>query len=92
MRIALRGAESFEALAGRVYAPLMASVQKEIREIVREAERQGWRVERRKSGVSQLYAPDGENIVTAHSTPSDRRALRNMIANMRQFGFEWKGR
>ena len=68
-------------------------MQKEVREVVREAERQVWRVERRKSGAILLYAPDGENIATAHSTaPSDRHALDNMIAKMRQFGFEWKGR
>ncbi len=65
--------------------------RKEARELVREAERQGWRVEPIGDGY-QLYAPDGETIVTIHVTESDVRALRNTIARMRRVGFRWKGR
>ena len=35
-----------------------------------------------------------QNVLSSspHSTPSDRRGLRTMIAKMRHFGFERKGR
>jgi len=70
----------------------MASARKELKEIVRAAETQGWRVEQRRGGHLFFYAPDGKNIVTSGSTPSDSRALRNLIAQLRRHGFEWKGR
>lgn len=65
----------------------MASTQKELRQIIREAERQGWRVEQRKHWM--FYAPDGKNIVTAPSTPSDHRWKQNLIAHLRRYGFRW---
>jgi hypothetical protein len=69
----------------------MASVQKDFKKVVREAERQGWRTKKIKMGL-QLLAPDGVNIVTVHGTPSDHHALDNMIGDMRPYGFKWKGR
>lgn len=65
----------------------MASTQKELRQIIREAERQGWRVEHRKH--IHFYAPDGKNIVIAPSTPSDSRWKQNLIADLRRYGFRW---
>lgn len=63
-------------------------MEKELREILREAERQGWRVVR-GSKHFKLYAPDGKTIVTAPTTPSDWRAIRDVIARMRRAGFRW---
>lgn len=74
------------------YSRHMASVQKEMKEIRREAERQGWRVEATKKGHIRFYAPDGTNIVHAAGTPSDRRSIDNLIAQLRRYGFRWKGR
>lgn len=68
------------------------STRGDLRKIIREAERQGWRVETTRGGHLSFYAPDGENIVTTGSTPSDRRSLDNHIARMRKYGFSWKGR
>jgi hypothetical protein len=48
----------------------MTAVKKELKEIAREAERQGWRVGGTKKGHPQFFAPDGENIVTAAGTPA----------------------
>jgi len=70
----------------------VASAQKELKEIVGAAERQGWRVERTKKSHLRFYAPDGENIVHGAGTPSDRRSLENLVSRLRRYGFEWKGR
>jgi hypothetical protein len=59
---------------------------------MREAESQDWRVEQLKSGHWRLYAPDGVHIVHAAGTPSDYRALDNTVAQMRRYGFRWRGR
>lgn len=69
----------------------MASAQKELREIIRAAERQGWRAEKR-SRHWKLYSPDGEAIVVAAATPGGGRWKANLIAELRRYGFEWKGR
>lgn len=63
---------------------------KETRKIIREAKRQGWRVDE-KGKHYKLFPPVGR-MVTMAKTPSDVRALQNMIALMRQSGFKWKGR
>lgn len=68
------------------------SLKKDLKAILAEAEKQGWRVELQKGGHYKLYSPDGQGIVTVGSTPSDRRSLLNTIAYMRRYGFTWKGR
>lgn len=68
------------------------SAKKDMTRLIREAERQGWRVEQLKSGHWRLYAPGGKGIVHASGTPSDWRDLANTVAQMRRFGFKWKGR
>jgi len=64
----------------------------DVREVVHEAERQGWRVEQTKKHYWKCYAPDGKTIVVLSSTPSDSRSTKNGIALMRKAGFKWKGR
>ena len=70
----------------------MAAVKKELKEIVKAAEKQGRRVKTMKNGHPMFFAPDGINKVTAGGTPSDHRALNNLIAMLRRYGFKWKGR
>lgn len=70
---------------------MTAGAKRQLRGLLKEAEKQGWRVEATADGY-QLYAPDRANIVTVHLTESDRRAFRNTIARMRRYGFEWKGK
>jgi predicted RNA binding protein YcfA (HicA-like mRNA interferase family) len=67
-------------------------VTKDLKQILRTAEWQGWRVELQRGGHYKLYPPNGDRIVTTGSTPSAPSALRNLIAEMRRRGFEWKGR
>lgn len=70
----------------------MANAKKELKEIVKAAEKQGWQVKTTKKGHKMFYAPDGVNKVLAGGTPSDHRALQNLLADLRRYGFEWKGR
>lgn len=69
----------------------IVSHRKDMEAVIAEAERQGWRVAKGK-GHYKLYAPDGENIVTASATPGSASSVRHTIANLRRFGFDWKGR
>lgn len=64
----------------------MSNAAKEVRELVREAERQGWRVDATGAHY-RLYSPDGVTIVTLAKTPSDHRWRENTIAKLRKGGF-----
>jgi predicted RNA binding protein YcfA (HicA-like mRNA interferase family) len=77
----------------RAYAKYIwaMSMKKEIKALRKEAEAQGWRVELRKGGHLAFYSPHGKGIVFAPSTPSDRRSINNVIADLRKYGFVWKG-
>lgn len=50
-----------------------------------------WRCGERKHSY-RLYASDGEHWVGISTTPSDVRSIRNSVAQMRRYGFKWKGR
>lgn len=65
------------------------TMHKEVRELVKEAERQGWRRRELPSGHVQLYAPDGTTIVTLPGTPSGGRWRANAVAQLRKGGFQW---
>ena len=67
-------------------------MEKEIRELLREAQRQGWRIEPTKRGHYKAWPPQGGPPVTISGTPSDWRSIRNVVALMRRLGFQWKGR
>jgi hypothetical protein len=61
---------------------------REYPKVRREAERQGWRVKPTRKG-ERLLGPDGVSSVQWHRTPSDHRALDNMVAEMRRCGFRY---
>lgn len=65
----------------------MSNAAKEVRELVAEAARQGWRV--REDGPHYLlFSPDGEVRVSIAKTPSDGRHWRqNSVAKLRRGGF-----
>jgi hypothetical protein len=67
-------------------------LEKEVRKIVREAERQGFRVRPTKKGWIIYGRHEGQGCVVLHRTPSDQRGLKNSIADLRRLGFRWKGR
>jgi hypothetical protein len=39
-----------------------------------------------------FLAPDGVNKLTTGGTPSEHRAIPNLLAALRRYGFQWKGR
>lgn len=59
---------------------------KEVQEIIRELERQGWRVERGK-GHYKAFPPDKKkSMVTIPTTPSGGRWRQNLISQLRASG------
>jgi hypothetical protein len=65
----------------------------DFRKVVKEAQRQGFHVEQTKKGHWRFTPPDpSKPIVIASGTPSDRREILNLIAQLRRSGFIWKGR
>lgn len=66
---------------------------KDIRDIVKAAEEQGFRVERTKKGHWVFYSPDTTKKPVYHSgTPGDRRAIDNLLAELRRAGLTWPPR
>ncbi len=57
--------------------------------VLEAAQEQRWRIVETKNGA-MLLAPNGIGKVTIHATPSDHRALKNVISQMRrEGGFQW---
>jgi hypothetical protein len=55
--------------------------------VIREALSQGWQHDRTTRGHHQFFAPNGQDIVTTSGTPSDYRAFRNFLSDMKKRGF-----
>ena len=55
------------------------------KDIERVAKVQGWRSEVKRSGVMWL-SPNGKDAAMWHNTPSDVRALKNFLSQMRRGG------
>lgn len=66
----------------------MASYSKEVKNLLKQAEKQNWRVKEKKKGW-MLYSPDGVTKVMIHKTASDHHALDNAVSEMRRGGFVW---
>ncbi len=59
------------------------------KKLVKEAERQGWTVEVIRKGLKLIPPDPTKKIVVVHGTPSDQRAIRNKIADLRREGLQW---
>lgn len=59
------------------------SIPKDQREVVENLLSLGWTFKKGSRGL-KMYDPDGIFRVTIHSSPSDRRALKNLIGVIRQ--------
>jgi predicted RNA binding protein YcfA (HicA-like mRNA interferase family) len=62
-------------------------MHKLVKELVKAARQQGWRVEIRGGGHVSYYSPEG-TVVFGPLTPSDYRALRNCKAELRRAGLQ----
>jgi predicted RNA binding protein YcfA (HicA-like mRNA interferase family) len=59
-------------------------------ELERAALDQGWTVERTKRGHRRFVPPDPtRRIVIGSGTPGDRRAIRNLLAQLRRESLVW---
>jgi len=62
----------------------------DLRDIVKAAEDQGFRIERTKRGHLSIYPPDKRfPPVIFSGTPGDQRSIKNGLAKLRQAGFIW---
>ncbi|RKE03005.1 hypothetical protein BX266_7612 [Streptomyces sp. TLI_171] len=64
-------------------------MKKDLRELTKALETQGFEVTPSKSG-HQIVRRNGQRIATLAGTPSDRRTWLNTIAVLRKAGFVWK--
>ncbi|MDQ3662934.1 MAG: hypothetical protein M3454_18180 [Actinomycetota bacterium] len=65
-------------------------MHKDIKKIMREAERQGWRIVQGTKHI-KAYPPDpSHGMVTISSTAGDRNAIKNILRDLRRRGFEWQ--
>lgn len=62
------------------------SSNKDFQKLIKEAESQGWEVNRTGGGHLRWVAPDGRVVFSAFS-PSDKRALQNTRKELRIKGF-----
>ena len=63
------------------------SAKKDFDQVLKKAKRQGFRIEKTgKGGKLKIYCPDGV-MVFASATPSDSRAVRNLVADLRRHGY-----
>lgn len=65
---------------------------KELKELVRIALDQGWRVEQLRSGHWRFLPPDRKlSPVVSAGTPSDWRGLKNLRADLKRRGLRLEG-
>lgn len=62
---------------------------KNLRKLIKDLEAQGWRVEPSRSGW-KCFSPDGVTVVTIHRTPSDHRAGKNILSELRKGGYSYE--
>jgi hypothetical protein len=68
----------------------MAAYRKELQELIKNAEKQGWIVSANKNNHYKWTSPGGAFFFSA-STPSDWRALKYIVQYLRKYGFEEQG-
>ena len=62
-----------------------SSLAKTMREMVAEAERQGFRVKPKKDGW-MVFAKQGQDCYMVHKTPSKQGVVRIVRSNLRRLG------
>lgn len=66
----------------------MRTLDKDLRKILKAAEKQGFEVRTTTNGHPMVYR-DGTFVTQSAMTPGDWRGQRNLIAALRRFGFQW---
>jgi len=70
----------------------VAQKNHEFQALLDAAPAQGWKTERTRRGHWQFKAPNGKDIVTAGGSYGDFRAMRNLVAQLRKYGFQVPGK
>lgn len=65
-------------------------MKRDYEKIIDAAIRQKWRVERSKKNQVKFYPPNSRVMIVASGTPSDRRAIHNLLSQLRREGFDDK--
>jgi predicted RNA binding protein YcfA (HicA-like mRNA interferase family) len=60
--------------------------RREMRQLMRRVEKQGFTTENTNGGHVKITSPDGKPIF-ASSSPSDGRAIKNLISQLRRLGY-----
>ena len=60
--------------------------RREMRQLLRRVEKQGFATENTNGGHLKITSPEGKSIF-ASSSPSDGRAIKNLIAQLRRVGY-----
>lgn len=63
------------------------AMRKEIRELLEQAEAQGFTWRKTSKGHAFVIAPDGTPVTTVSGTPSDGRSLPNALGQLKRAGF-----
>jgi hypothetical protein len=62
--------------------------KKELGNLIKLAIKAGWRVELTKGGHYKWIAPNARDFFFSASTPSDNRALKNILQDLRRRGLD----
>jgi predicted RNA binding protein YcfA (HicA-like mRNA interferase family) len=60
---------------------------REARDVCNKAKKQGWSIGKTRNGHLKLRPPNKNIVIIGPSTPSDWRAVKNLIAHMKRNGF-----
>jgi hypothetical protein len=67
---------------------MAASWKKDIGRLLERANRQGFRIEKRKGGHIRIIPPDkNQSMIMLSSTPGDSRSVKNARSLLRRRGF-----
>jgi biotin operon repressor len=62
-------------------------MNKDLDKLIHQAKDQGWQIQIKRSGHYKWVSPSGRFVVSS-STPSDRRAVMNIVRDLRRYGFQ----
>jgi hypothetical protein len=65
---------------------MSSSAQKDVKQLIKVAEQQGWTVTRTGTLHLRWQAPDGRVLFRNGTSPSDRRAVANLRSDLRRLG------
>lgn len=63
-------------------------IPRDLRNLAKLAQSQGWTLQPTRKGHVRFNAPDGATTVLAGGTPSDHRSTKNLLSLLRRSGLE----